>query len=92
MDILWQLVIGLIVGVIARFLIPGKEAITGGVLGLIITALIGIAGSFLGAFIARSLWGGADYKVGWVMSIVGAVLLLLVYRFIAAKLAPRATA
>ena len=92
MDILWQIIIGLIVGVIARFLIPGREAITGGFLGLIITALIGIAGAFLGAFIARSLWGGADYKVGWVMSIVGAVILLLLYRFIAARLYPATNA
>ena len=88
MDILWQLIVGLIIGAIARFLIPGKEAITGGFLGLIITALIGMAGAFLGTFIARSLWRGDDYTAGWIMSIIGAVLLLLIYRFIAARLYP----
>ena len=92
MDIIWQLIVGLIIGAIARFLIPGKEAITGGVLGLIITALIGMGGALLGTFIARTLWRGQDYTAGWIMSILGAVILLLVYRFIAARFAPRADA
>ncbi len=85
-NILWQLLIGLIIGAIARLLIPGREAITSGVLGWIITALIGMAGALLGSFIARSLWAGADYTVGWIMSVVGAVILLLLYRFIASKM------
>jgi uncharacterized membrane protein YeaQ/YmgE (transglycosylase-associated protein family) len=91
MDIIWQLIVGLIIGAIARFLIPGKEAITGGFLGLVITALIGMGGALLGTFIARSLWQTSDYTAGWIMSILGAVILLLIYRFIAAKLAPRAS-
>ncbi len=87
MSIIWQLIVGLIIGAIARFLIPGKEAITGGLLGLLITALIGMGGSLLGTFIARSLWRGENYTAGWIMSIVGAVILLLIYRFIASKMA-----
>lgn len=81
------LIIGLIVGVIARLLIPGREAITSGALGWIITILIGIAGAFLGTFIGRSLWGGENYQAGWIMSIIGAVILLLIYRFIVSKTA-----
>lgn len=92
MDIVWQLIVGLIIGAIARFLIPGKEAITGGILGLVITALIGMGGALLGTFIARSLWRGEDYRAGWIMSVVGAVILLLIYRFIAARFVPRADA
>jgi uncharacterized membrane protein YeaQ/YmgE (transglycosylase-associated protein family) len=84
--IIWTLIIGLIVGAIARLLIPGREAITSGALGWLITALIGIAGAFLGTFIARSLWRGSDYTAGWIMSIIGAVILLLIYRFIAARM------
>jgi len=87
MSIIWQLIVGLIIGAIARFLIPGREAITGGLLGLLITALIGMGGSLLGTFIARSLWRGENYTAGWIMSIVGAVILLLIYRFIARKMA-----
>jgi uncharacterized membrane protein YeaQ/YmgE (transglycosylase-associated protein family) len=90
MSIIWQLLVGLIIGAIARLLLPGKEAITGGFLGLLITALIGMGGAFLGTFIARSLWRGDDYTAGWIMSIVGAVLLLLVYRFVASKMASTA--
>lgn len=87
MSIIWQLIVGLIIGAIARLLIPGKEAITGGLLGLLITALIGMGGSLLGTFIARSLWRGENYTAGWIMSIVGAIILLLIYRFIASKIA-----
>lgn len=87
MSIIWQLLVGLIIGAIARFLIPGKEAITGGALGLLITALIGMGGSLLGTFIARSLWRGEGYTAGWIMSIIGAVILLLIYRFISSKMA-----
>ena len=87
MSIIWQLLVGLIIGAIARLLLPGKEAITGGALGLLITALIGMGGALLGTFIARSLWRGEDYTAGWIMSIIGAVLLLLLYRFVASKIA-----
>jgi uncharacterized membrane protein YeaQ/YmgE (transglycosylase-associated protein family) len=89
MSIIWQLLVGLIIGAIARFLLPGKEAITGGALGLLITALIGMGGSLLGTFIARSLWRGEGYTAGWIMSIVGAIILLLLYRFVASKMSSK---
>jgi len=85
MNLIWTLLIGLIVGVIARLLLPGKEAISTGALGWLITALIGIAGAFLGTFIGGALWGGENYQAGWIMSVIGAVLLLLIYRFIVSK-------
>ena len=87
MNLIWTVLIGLIVGVIARLLIPGKEAISDGALGWLITALIGIAGAFLGTFIGGALWGGENYAAGWIMSIVGAVILLLIYRLIVSKTA-----
>ena len=80
--ILWQLLIGLIIGVIARFLMPGRENLPPGILGWLLTALVGIAGAFLGGWIARTFWAGEGYVVGWVMSIVGAILLLIVVRLI----------
>jgi uncharacterized membrane protein YeaQ/YmgE (transglycosylase-associated protein family) len=79
------LIIGLIVGALARLLVPGREAITSGALGWIITILLGIAGAFLGTFIGGALWGGANYQAGWIMSVIGAVLLLLIYRFIVGR-------
>ena len=87
MSIIWQLLVGLIIGAIARLLLPGKEAISGGALGWLITALIGMGGALLGTFIARSLWRGENYTAGWIMSVIGAVLLLLLYRFVAGKMA-----
>lgn len=77
-----QLIVGLIVGVIARLLLPGREAFPPGALGWLLTAILGIAGAFLGGLIARSLWAGENYTVGWIMSIVGAILLLLIVRLL----------
>lgn len=82
MSIIWQLLVGLIIGAIARLLIPGREAISSGALGWLITALIGMAGAFLGTMIGRTLWGGEAYAAGFIMSVIGAVLLLLIYRFV----------
>ncbi len=82
MNIIWQLLVGLIVGIIARFLLPGKEPIASGALGWLITALVGVAGAFIGGTIARSLWAGENYAVGWIMSVIGAILLLLIIRFL----------
>jgi uncharacterized membrane protein YeaQ/YmgE (transglycosylase-associated protein family) len=83
-NVIGQLIVGLIVGVIARLLLPGKEAFPEGAVGWLLTALLGIAGAFLGGFIATSLWqaGNDTYVVGWVMSILGAILLLLIVRLI----------
>jgi len=82
MSVIWTLIIGLIVGALARLLLPGKEAFPDGPLGWLLTALLGIAGAFIGAFIARTLWAGENYAVGWIMSILGAVILLLLVRLV----------
>jgi uncharacterized membrane protein YeaQ/YmgE (transglycosylase-associated protein family) len=82
LDIIWQLIVGLIVGVIARLVLPGREAFPDGALGWLLTALLGVAGAFVGAMIAKTLWAGENYAVGWIMSILGAVLLLLLVRLI----------
>ena len=83
MSIIWMLVIGLIVGVLARLILPGREtAFPEGALGWLLTAILGIVGAMLGGFIARTLWAGNDYTVGWIMSIIGAILVLLIVRFL----------
>ena len=82
-----QLIGGLIVGIIARFLMPGKEAFPAGILGWILTAVLGIGGAFVGGFIATSLWAGENYAAGWIMSIIGALVLLFVFRLIFGKAA-----
>jgi uncharacterized membrane protein YeaQ/YmgE (transglycosylase-associated protein family) len=75
-SILWVLVIGLVVGAIAKLLMPGKDPG-----GCIVTILLGIAGAFVGTWIGR-LFAGENYVAGWIMSVVGAMILLLLYRLI----------
>jgi uncharacterized membrane protein YeaQ/YmgE (transglycosylase-associated protein family) len=75
MGLIVILLVGLVVGVIAKFLMPGKDPG-----GWIMTIVLGIAGSFVGNFIARGL--GMAEPVGWIGSIAGAMLLLFVYRLL----------
>ncbi len=70
---------GLVVGVVAKLLLPGHDPG-----GLIVTALIGMVGGWLGGVLGRALgWYGEGHPAGFVMSVVGAMVLLLVYRFLA---------
>ena len=79
--IISSLISGIIVGAIARLLMPGQDR-----MGCFMTALLGIAGSFVGGFIATLVWGGPDrYHLrtsGFLMSIVGSMVLLLLWRLI----------
>jgi uncharacterized membrane protein YeaQ/YmgE (transglycosylase-associated protein family) len=80
-DLLWTAIFGLAVGAIAKFIMPGRDP--GGIL---ITMLIGIAGSFIGTVIGRILLlRGPYYQARWVMSILGALLLLWIYRMVARR-------
>jgi uncharacterized membrane protein YeaQ/YmgE (transglycosylase-associated protein family) len=81
MGIISAIVIGLIVGAIAKFLMPGKDPG-----GWIITILLGIAGSFVAHFIGRGLgWYTEGEPAGFIASVVGAVILLGLYRLVAKK-------
>ena len=82
LSIIWQLIVGLVVGVLARLILPGREAFPDGALGWLLTALLGIAGAFIGGMIARAIWADAGYAAGWIMSILGAILLLLIVRML----------
>ncbi len=80
--IIGQVIVGLIIGVIARFLLPGKEAIASGLMGWAVTAGVGIGGSLIGTFLGRAIWKDQGYKAGWILSILCAIGLLLLLRFI----------
>lgn len=82
LSILWQLFVGLIIGIIARFLLPGKEAIASGIFGWLVTAGIGMGGSFIGTMVGRAIWKNDSYTAGWILSILGAIGLLLLYRML----------
>ena len=76
--LLWTALIGLIVGALAKFIMPGKDPG-----GIIVTMVIGIAGSFLGTGIGR-LVGHYEpgQSAGFIMSLIGALILLAIYHFI----------
>lgn len=78
MAIITTIIVGLVVGLIAKFLMPGKDPG-----GWIVTILIGIAGAFVGTLIGRAV-GLYDRgaAAGWIVSIVGAMLLLWIYRLV----------
>ena len=79
MGILWTLIIGLVVGAIAKFLMPGKDPG-----GFIVTMLIGVAGALLAGFLGRAMgwYENPGEGPGIIASIIGALLLLLIYRLI----------
>lgn len=73
---LWMCIIGLVAGALAKLIMPGKDP--GGIL---ITMLLGIAGSLLAGFLGRKFgWYEAGQGAGLIMSVVGAILLLWIYR------------
>ena len=84
MGILWTLIIGLVVGAIAKFLMPGKDPG-----GFIITIILGIAGSFLATWLGRAIgWYGEGSSAGFIASVIGAMILLLIYRLFKGKANP----
>ena len=78
LNLLWTALIGLVVGAIAKFIMPGKDPG-----GIFVTMLIGIAGAFLGTWIGRAV---GHYEpgesAGFLMSLVGALILLGIYHLI----------
>ena len=72
-----QIIFGLVVGAIAKLLMPGRDPG-----GFVLTAIIGMVGALIGTLIGRALWGGPDYSAGWITSILGALLLLSGYRLL----------
>jgi uncharacterized membrane protein YeaQ/YmgE (transglycosylase-associated protein family) len=82
--ILGTLVIGLVVGAIAKFLMPGPDPG-----GCFITILIGIAGAFVAGFLGRVIgWYEPGQTAGFIASVIGAMLLLLIYRLIRGRRTP----
>jgi uncharacterized membrane protein YeaQ/YmgE (transglycosylase-associated protein family) len=79
--ILWTLIIGLVIGAVAKLLMPGRDPG-----GCIITMLLGVAGAFVAGYIGRALdWYEPGEPAGFIASVIGAMLLLLIYRMIAGR-------
>jgi uncharacterized membrane protein YeaQ/YmgE (transglycosylase-associated protein family) len=81
MSLLWTIIIGFFVGLLAKFLMPGRDPG-----GFIITVLLGIAGSLLASFLGRSMgWYDDGQGAGFLASVIGAVLLLMLYRAVTGR-------
>jgi uncharacterized membrane protein YeaQ/YmgE (transglycosylase-associated protein family) len=82
-NLLWEAIIGLIVGALAKFIMPGKDPG-----GIFITMLIGIAGALLATFIGSHVGLYREgQRAGFIMSLLGAIVLLALYRLIKGKTA-----
>ena len=78
MGILWTLIIGLLAGIVAKFLMPGRDPG-----GFIITILLGVAGAFVATWLGQSIgWYQAGEGAGFIGAVVGAVILLVIYRLV----------
>lgn len=79
MHLLWTLIVGLIVGAVAKLLMPGRDPG-----GIIVTMLIGIAGALLAGFLGRAmgLYSDPGQGPGIIASVIGAMILLFLYRFL----------
>lgn len=82
MAILWTLIVGLVVGALAKLFMPGKDPG-----GIIITMLLGVAGAFVAGFLGRALgwYDSPGDGPGIIVSILGAMLLLVIYRAVARR-------
>ncbi len=82
LHLLWMFIVGIVIGAIARFIMPGSEH-----MGILMTGVLGIAGSFVGGFIARLFSKPADgalvHPAGLMLSVIGALILLYVWGHLA---------
>ena len=80
-SLIGTVIVGFVVGLIARAIKPGDDK-----LGLIMTSILGIAGAFLANFLGAKMgWYAPGEPTGWIASVVGAVVLLLIYGFAKSK-------
>lgn len=83
LQLLWMAIIGLVIGAVAKLLMPGKDPG-----GIFVTMLIGIAGSLIAGYVGRAVgWYQEGQTAGFFMSLVGAIILLLIYRLIKGRTA-----
>jgi uncharacterized membrane protein YeaQ/YmgE (transglycosylase-associated protein family) len=81
MQVIWTLIIGIVIGAVAKFLMPGKDPG-----GIIITMLLGVAGSFVATYLGQAFGlYQSGQAAGFIMSVLGAMLLLFIYRLFKRK-------
>jgi uncharacterized membrane protein YeaQ/YmgE (transglycosylase-associated protein family) len=81
MSIIWAIIIGFIVGIVAKFLMPGRD---GG--GFFVTALLGIVGALVATFLGQAMgFYGPGENAGFIASVIGAIIVLFVYHLITGR-------
>ncbi len=81
MSIIWTIIIGLIVGIVAKFLMPGRDPG-----GFVITAIIGIVGSVIATYLGRALgMYRPGESAGFIAAVIGAIILLFLYRMVTGR-------
>ena len=82
MGILWTIIIGFLAGVVAKFIMPGPNEPS----GFILTTILGIVGAFVATFLGQALgWYGPNQGAGFIGAVVGAIVVLAIYGFIASR-------
>ena len=82
MHIIWMIIIGFLAGVIAKFITPGKNEPS----GFILTTILGIAGAFVATYLGQAVgWYRAGEGAGLIGAVVGAIIILVIWGFIAAR-------
>ncbi len=80
-QVLWSLLVGFVVGLVARLLLPGADT-----MGMILTTVLGVAGSlvggFLGGLVSKPKEGAKFHSAGFVLSVVGAIVVLVLWRLV----------
>ncbi|MFZ0518511.1 MAG: GlsB/YeaQ/YmgE family stress response membrane protein [Acidobacteriaceae bacterium] len=80
---IWEAIVGLVVGALAKLIMPGKDPG-----GIWITMALGVAGSLLATLLGKAVgWYGEEEAAGFFMSLIGAIVLLAIYRFYKSKTA-----
>jgi uncharacterized membrane protein YeaQ/YmgE (transglycosylase-associated protein family) len=78
LSLIGTIIVGLVVGLIARALKPGDDS-----MGLIMTIILGIAGSLVAGYVGRALgWYQPGQAAGWIASVIGAIVLLVIYHMV----------
>jgi uncharacterized membrane protein YeaQ/YmgE (transglycosylase-associated protein family) len=86
MGVIGWIFFGLVVGIVAKFLMPGRDPG-----GFVITAIIGIVGALLGGYLGRAIgWYQEGDPVGFVVAVIGSIILLVLYRLLVDRRAVRA--
>ncbi|MDB5931836.1 MAG: Transglycosylase-associated protein [Polaromonas sp.] len=81
MSIIWTILIGFIVGIVAKFLMPGRDPG-----GFFITAIIGVVGSIIATYLGRALgWYQVGESAGFIAAVIGSIILLFIYRMVTGR-------